>query len=347
MKFKRWLIKVTNYEYWPMWAFYFPLFFYFIFKGLFKGNLFYFTNANPGIDCFGGLFLDSKVTVDKLIPQQYRPATMVYDAPFTHVHASEFAEQYKGNFPVIVKPDNGERGVGVVKIKDIAALNSLLSHTNSTLLVQEYAPHTAEFGVFIVFDHNINRFKITSLTLKKYFTVTGNGHHTVQQLILESNRGIVFFEKLKARSEYPMDYIPGNGESLIIHTLGNHSNGTEFINYNFAINDALDMLLNKMMAGIQGVYYGRFDIKANTVEDLFQPGRFSIIEFNGIAAEPIHIYDSSVGYFNSLGAFIKQWRYLDRIATYNSKQGIAPSTFKECYRKILIKFNKTDNNREF
>ncbi|HEY1047866.1 MAG TPA: hypothetical protein VGF79_15605, partial [Bacteroidia bacterium] len=69
---RRFFIKLMNYEYWPMWAFYLPLFFHFIYKGLKNRDLFFFTNVNRRLDDYGGLFFDSKQVIDKKIPIAYR-----------------------------------------------------------------------------------------------------------------------------------------------------------------------------------------------------------------------------------------------------------------------------------
>jgi hypothetical protein len=40
-----------------------------------------------------------------------------------------------------------------------------------------------------------------------------------------------------------------------------------------------------------GFYFGRLDVMYNTVEELEQGINFSIVELNGAASEPTHIYD--------------------------------------------------------
>lgn len=321
-----------------MWAYYIPLFPYFIIKGLLKRHLFYFTNANPGIDRFGGLFLDSKQAVDRLIPEQYRPLTTIFYRFNDETGAEQFVNEFTGTFPIIAKPDNGERGEGIVKINDKAGLLTYLQAVNQTYLIQEYIDFPCEYGVFIAFTPANNRYLITSLTEKKYFSVTGNGIDTIAYLIHQSERGIVFFERLQERSIYEMDFIPEQGQVCIIHTLGNHCNGTEFINSSHLIDTTMTDSFNELMKQVDGVCYGRFDIKVASFEDLKTFQNFKVIEFNGIAAEPIHIYDRTTGYFNSISTFIKHWRYLEVISNFNHSKGINPSSFAECLRKIRIKF---------
>jgi hypothetical protein len=62
-----------------------------------------------------------------------------------------------------------------------------------------------------------------------------------------------------------------------------------------------------------------------------------IIEFNGIAAEPIHIYDSSVGYFKSLNQFRSHWQYLFRLSKRRKIEGVVAHSSKKTIEKIWRK----------
>ena len=42
---------------------------------------------------------------------------------------------------------------------------------------------------------------------------------------------------------------------------------------------------------MDGIYYGRFDLKCKSIELLEEGKGIHILEFNGVAGEPAHIYD--------------------------------------------------------
>ena len=63
--------------------------------------------------------------------------------------ALDFLERETLDFPVIVKPDVGERGRGVTRIDSLSQLASHLEQTNNDQIVQEYIDGP-EFGVFYV-----------------------------------------------------------------------------------------------------------------------------------------------------------------------------------------------------
>jgi len=335
---KRWWIKVTHYEYWPMWAFYLPLFPYFLIKGIFKGNIFYFTNANPGVDEFGGLFFDSKNDIDKQIPQNFRPKAILVKPFLIQNELKEFIEKMQFDYPVIIKPDNGERGKGVLKIENSEELLIVLSKIQTLHLVQEYIPYLVEFGVFIVYLPAKNKYKISSLTEKKFFEIIGNGKQTITELILQKERGIAFYKELKVNSALDFNSIPNENETLIIHTHGNHCKGTQFADKCNEITAKMEEKFNELMKNLNGFYYGRFDIKVKSITDLESFEHLKIIEFNGVAAEPIHIYDNNMGYFKSLATFIQHWQYLDSISIYLKKKGYRAAKFKCVWGKIFRRY---------
>lgn len=335
---KTWFIKLVNYEYWPMWAFYLPLIPMIFFYGILKRHLFFFTNVNPGIDKFGGFFFDSKSIIDQQIPSEYRPQSHLIQPLKSKSDYETFVSFLQLSFPIILKPDAGERGKGVVKINTKKELIENLEKIESDYLIQEFITFQKEFGVFISYIPDTGKYKVISLTEKRYFSVKGDGKKAIQDLILNQTRGQIFFKQIRERSNYSMDYIPKENEICVIHTLGNHCNGTQFINRNDFISNELDEVINQLMTNLSGIYYGRFDIKADSLEMMIKSKQFKIIEFNGITAEPIHIYDQTHGYFNSLVSFISTWKYLYKISNYNKIKGIKPATNVEMMRKLMDRY---------
>ena len=313
-----------------MWAFYLPLFFYFIYKGIQKGHFFYFTNVNRKFDAYGGLFFDSKTAVDHCIPERFRPKSVLL-LPDGDFKTQDFAVW---EFPIIAKPDQGERGRAVLKLSNIFDLNAYLSQTKEPVIIQEYIDYQLEYGVFIAYIPQTGLYKIISLTLKKYFTVVGDGHLTLNELILNTERGVVFYKEIIELTDLRMDDIPSHGEIIRLHTIGNHCKGTEFIDHSQYISDKMQLKFNELLTEIAVFEYGRFDIKVQLREDLETFKNFKIIEFNGLAAEPIHIYDERTGYFKSLTTFAHHWSFLNKISEYQEIAGTKPLKTKDIWTKL-------------
>ena len=107
--------KIFRYEYWPMILFYIPILPYWVYLALKNKSLAYFSVANPGIE-LGGFFGESKSEILALIDEKYLPKSievknkMDFDAMITQLKSNQI------NFPLIAKPDVGERGDSVSKI---------------------------------------------------------------------------------------------------------------------------------------------------------------------------------------------------------------------------------------
>ena len=75
-------------------------------------------------------------------------------------------------------------------------------------------------------------------------------------------------------------------------------------------------------------YYGRYDIKTSSIEDLKQGKNFQIIEFNGCGAEPNHIYDCGMSIWRAYGVILQHWKALFHISRYNHRNGTPYWSFK-------------------
>jgi hypothetical protein len=72
----------------------------------------------------------------------------------------------------------------------------------------------------------------------------------------------------------------------------------------------------------QHFYYGRYDIKCASIEDLKRGRNFYILEFNGCGAEPHHIYGNGNNLLQAYKIVLQHWKMLYRISTSNHKRGI-------------------------
>jgi hypothetical protein len=66
-------------------------------------------------------------------------------------------------------------------------------------------------------------------------------------------------------------------------------------------------------------YYGRYDIKTTSIEDLKKGKNFQILEFNGCGAEPNHIYDCNMSLRKAYGVILHHWKVLYKISRYNHR----------------------------
>lgn len=313
------LIKLLNWEYWPFYAYYIPLAPYFTWLSIKARHPGYFTAANPGIFT-GGFGFESKYETIIKIPAPYRPKTVLIEphTSFEQVEALRTAADI--TFPLILKPDLGYRGFMVQKIETSEQLQATLQRFPFRFLMQEYVKTEQEFGVFYCRMPNEAKGKVTSLTLKTFLGVTGDGQSTLGALIAKDQRALLQLDRLKGTVN--LEQIPPEGERVPLGVIGNHSKGTQFINGNHLIDEQLIHTFDRIAKQLDGIYYGRFDIKCDSLEQLRRGESMKILEINGVCSEPTHIYDQEKGtYFSALRDIARHWSILQKIAAQNHKSG--------------------------
>ena len=195
------------------------------------------------------------------------------------------------NYPIIAKPDIGFRGYLVKKIENEKTLLNYLNQVDTDIILQEFIPYHNELGIFYHRMPGDKKGKITSVTIKKFIAVTGDGKSTLSELILHDDRAFLYYTLFKNIHKSNMDKVYQKGEKIVLTEIGNHSKGTQFLNGNHLINADLENFMNNLCEQIDGWYYGRLDIKFKDYESLLNGKDFKILEVNGIISEPTHIYD--------------------------------------------------------
>lgn len=260
----------------------------------------------------GGLIGYSKYKILSRIPQQYLPETLYVtkDKDFAFIDAKLLEKNLK--FPLIAKPDQGARGFGVEFIEDTEQLRKYHLNVKFNYLIQEYLDAPMEYGVFVV--KTPSEFKVSSIIEKEFLILKGDGRSTLKDLFLNHPRASKYFT-LKDLPTYS-DRVLKPEESILLEPIGNHCRGTKFVNANALIDDSLTKQFKNLCDQIPDFYYGRFDVKAQTANDL-KEGKFKIMELNGASAEPGHIYDPSYTLEQAYADLFWHWRKMSEIAESN------------------------------
>jgi hypothetical protein len=127
-------------------------------------------------------------------------------------------------------------------------------------------------------------------------------------------------QKHKHREE--LDQIIPENEVYLLNELGNHNRGARFINLYDEIDDDLLNVFDEISLYTRHFYYGRYDIKTTSIEDLKAGKNISILEFNGVGSEPNHIYDIGLSYMEAIRIIAQHWKYMYEIGRINYKKGI-------------------------
>ena len=340
--FHKFWVKLTQWEYWPLDVFYFPVKIYFIWLAIKNRSFFFFTSANPTIE-FGGMTGERKSRIHELIPEQYLPETKLVEAGNLS-DAMKFAGHI--GFPLIAKPDIGERGKMVERVQDQEELKAYVKKCPVNFLMQELVEYPIELGVFYMRHPDEAKGRITSIVQKDFLGVVGDGKSTVRQLLSKSSRAILQLDFEHERFRALMAQVPDMGESIVVEAIGNHCRGTTFLNRNDQIDDKLEEAIERLSRQIDGFHYGRYDLRCKSFDDLRELRNFKIVELNGAGAEPAHIYQPGFSLMRAYGVVFWHFSRLSQISAANRRKGFrhwkhseGMNKMKEvrAYNRLLLK----------
>ena len=320
----------------PSWVVEAPLYAYALWLALRHRGLLLPTLANPSI-LIGGLAGESKTDLYALAG----PIARKHFAPFITIRAgTPMAEietaRESGSlvYPLVAKPDIGlnGRGVKIVNSADELARHLAAFPPATKILLQRYVRETGEAGVFYVRKPSEARGRITSLTLKYFPVVVGDGHSTLRELILAdphaSRRAAIYLRRNKRRLE---EVVP-EGEKRRIVSVGNHVRGAVFVDGEPHITEAMTDAFDRVAKDIEEFYFGRFHLRFADLEALKQGRDFTIIEYNGASSEPTHVRDSRTPALKVWRDFMENWRYAYEVGAEHRALGARAVPLKEIVR---------------
>jgi len=280
--------------------------------------------------------MESKKAIYDLIPQQYYPRTELIKLGTPLDEIENIIADAKIKYPLIAKPDIGLRGSAVKKITSGAELKIYAGKADFDYVVQDLIPFENEVGIFYVRYPGEKVGKITGIVSKEFLIITGDGISTIEELIKENPRYELQLKVLK--QEYGnklLDILP-KGEKLNLVPYGNHARGAKFIDGSHWITPKLTEIINEMCLQIPGFYFGRLDVMYHTLEELEQGKNFSIVELNGAASEPTHIYDPKHSLLFAWKELARHITFMYEISVQNNKNGIRYLSHKEGMKEYRL-----------
>lgn len=289
--------------------------------------IFYFSASNPSI-ITGGMMGEPKYDILKMIPDQWKPKTVFVSKSSSPQFVRALMRENNLVFPLIFKPNLGERGWMVRRIKNDNDLEKYLGEINTDFIIQELVDLPLEFGVFYIRFPSQPAGFVNSITGKEFLSVTGDGRKTLQQLILEKDRAVIQWETLQHVYAAQLNEVVSPGEKRELVSIGNHCLGTTFVNCNHLITQKLSASFDEISKTIDGFYFGRYDLRCATEKDL-ENGNVKILELNGCGAEPAHIYHPGSSIVKAMRTLITHWRNLYRVSRENHARGVPYLSFRE------------------
>jgi hypothetical protein len=294
----------------------------------------------------GGFIMDSKKEIYDLIPQQYYPKTDLVKERIPFEEVVTILNNSKICLPLIAKPDIGLRGSAVKKITTIEELKVYHNKANFDYLMQDLISYENEVGIFYVRYPHENHGRITGIVAKEFLIIVGDGKSSIEDLLKLNPRYEFQLKALQKEYGDELKMILPKGEKRNLVPYGNHARGAKFLNYSHLISPELTKVIDEMCLQIPEFYFGRMDLMYNTWEELEQGINFSIVELNGSASEPTHIYDPKHSLFFACKELTRHITYMFEISVENHKRGFPYLSHKEGmeqYRLHLEQSNKIVN----
>lgn len=310
--------KLTNsFEFGPAWWIHFPMKVFGLLWSIRLRNFGFFEASNPGLEN-GGLFDYSKNESLHKFRKINIPKTIVTDYPYSIFEIESKIDEAGMSYPLVAKPDFGERGREVEFIENKMALVAYFTtKKQGRYLVQEYLGGGLEFGVFYTKNPLTNKANISSLTLKIPLQVIGDGYSDVKSLTLSHPRASRYLHEIN----YPsMHEVPAKNRIVKLSQKGNHCKGAVFLDCTGHVDDEMVVAFEQVCAPYEDFFYGRLDVKVPYWENLWQDQKVKIIEVNGCNSEPIHIYSPGNSYFNALKVVWEHFAVMAGIAKFNLKK---------------------------
>lgn len=336
MRLGRWR-RLMRWEYWPIWAIYPPIVLWILWLGVRHRGLLLFTAVNPGMPAGGGVVGQSKSDILRGLAgagDRVAAWTLVDPGPFPQRNAEvrRFMAEQGLRYPVVLKPDRGERGTGVVIARDAHAIEQMLRSCQGAVVVQAYVPGD-EWGVFYTRRPGEQSGKIFAITDKRIVAVEGDGQRTLEELILADNRAVnmggFFLGKFKSR----LSEVPAVGERVGLSELGTHCLGALFLDGDELKTNELEDAVDAVSRQYEGFYFGRYDLRAESVEAL-QAGDFKVIELNGVTSEATGMYDPKHSIWHGWATLMRGWTIAFEIGVANRRAGAKGLSLRELLRLL-------------
>lgn len=328
-------LRIGRWEFWPRWAFYPPVVLYVLWLGLKHRSLRIVTAVNPAIPA-GGLVGESKTAIldgigEQAMVARYQllPASLGPAARLAQIDA--FRTRHGLDWPIVLKPDVGERGTGVGIIRSQAQAEDWLSDSADDAIVQEYVAGL-EYGIFYIRRPGEPRGRIFAITDKRFTAVRGDGISTLERLILGDDRAVCMAPVHLRQHFSELASVPPVDAMLPLVELGTHCRGATFLDGAAIETPALADAIDRLSRSYAGFWFGRYDIRVPDLAE-FQQGRgFKVVELNGATSEATSIYDPKHSLGHAYRVLFEQWRLAFEIGALNHRSGASVATWGELWR---------------
>lgn len=318
---ERAIFRLTHWETWDWRIKYFliaPVWFWYCLKAR---SLWFFTAANPTLT-FGGFDGENKREMYEHLPAGSYPESVYASRNQSCTAVEEMVRRQGLELPLAVKPQVGKMGLMFRKITSWADLQAYHQNIPCDYIIQPFISYPLELSVFYYRMPGAEKGTITGFIRKDFLEVTGDGKSTLWQLMSRYPRVQFRLDEMKAKHKKTLQHVIPAGEKYVLSPALNLSRGGRLVSLSHLKDDRLLAVFDKLSHSTGTFFYGRYDIKCLSIEDLKKAKNFSVLEYNGSGAEPHHVYGNGYNLFQACGIIASHWQKLYRISRINHKKGV-------------------------
>ena len=286
--------------------------------------------TNPAI-MSGGLVGEGKLDYFRGVGPIAQHAIANYCAVSTHRRqtARSLARKMLAaqlRFPIIAKPNLGLCGYGVQRIDTMEALLTYCDAfpMHETIVLQRCLSQAGEAGIFYLRDPDRDVGELIGLALRFSPQVTGDGVHTIDQLIDRDVRARRLIQSSAHHGNFDGTRVPMQGESVRLATIGSTRVGGLYRNGAHLISPQLTAAIDAIARDMPSFYCGRFDVRFDDVDAVRAGHGFTIIEINGAGSEAIEAWDPDIGLLTAFRMIFAKQRRLFALGHQMRRRGVKP-----------------------
>ncbi len=265
-------------------------------------------------------FMPTSLVKDQLNPEQKKAFIL------------DFIEEH--GYPVLLKSDVGCVGKGICKISSERDLDEKVPLLLGDYILQKFTHNSFECGIFYIRQNGVA--KITGINKKHFPSITGNGQDTVLTLAKRHKRYTHHWHSFLQYID--LERIPAADEEVRLSFIGSHTLGCKFTDDSYLHTPELERAIFEFFDDQPGFNFGRVDVKSPS-EDALKAGDFVVIEVNGVASLPTHMFDPKFSVFDAYKIFFEHGKYLAQIGREHKDKPMKLLP----YRDILNKAKANQN----
>src|SRR5215203_2383458 len=328
MAVRNFFFKMRHWETWHYLAKYIPIMPVWLWYCVKARSFWFFTPSNPTIT-FGGFEGESKREMYEQLPPGSYPKSIFIKPSLLFEEVQQLLLEKNFHYPFAVKPDVGMMGFMFRYIHNEDEFRLYHKRMPVDYFIQELVTYPLEVSVFYYRFPNQQKGTITGFLKKEFLEVVGDGKPTLKELIESYDRLRFRLEEMYSKHADKLNLIIPGGEIYVLSYALNLSRGGRLVSLEHEKDEDLLKVFDSLSHYTEHFYYGRYDIKCSSIDDLKKGKNFSILEYNGCGAEPHHIYGNGNSLLQAYKIVLHHWKILYQISHYNYKSGVSYWKHKE------------------